>query len=59
MEKLDSHMLLHAGEAKAMRTTFNRVDFRDISVVQANGTGLSFILAGKSFSDLSIYGISF
>jgi len=61
MEKLDSHMLLHAGEAKAMRTTFNRVDFRDISVFQANGAGLSFTLAsidGKSFSDLSNYGIS-
>jgi hypothetical protein len=61
MEKLNLHMLLHAGEAKMMCATFNHMDFRDISVFQTNGTGLSFILAssdGESFGDLRIHGIS-
>jgi hypothetical protein len=56
MEKLNLHMLLHAGEAKMMCATFNHMDFRDISVFQTNGTGLSFI--GESFGDLRIHGIS-
>uniref|UniRef100_A0A0A8YMB1 Uncharacterized protein n=1 Tax=Arundo donax TaxID=35708 RepID=A0A0A8YMB1_ARUDO len=54
-------MLLHAGKAKPMCTTFNCVKFRDISVLQADTAGLSFLLAStgsNSFGNLSINGIS-
>jgi len=49
-------MLLHAREAEAMCATFNHMDFGNVSVFQADGAALSFLLANtgsKSFGNLN------
>jgi hypothetical protein len=49
-------MLLHAREAEVVCTTFNHMDFGNVSVFQADGAAFSFLLASigsKSFGDLN------
>jgi hypothetical protein len=53
-------MFLHAGEAKTMCTTFNHMDFGNVSIFQANGAGLSShhttaSIGSNSFGNQSSY----